>query len=435
MNRLLYPLIASSLITIVPFLLTFEKGQDIVRGLFGYEEFALLLLFVFVKNKIGTCPGLGPGSLRVANATKQSMFKNAWGFVLLAVIICAIFAVAWIDLQNMLAIKGWSTGWYGVLPFVTCGLAIAMMWKVKPFSISAVSFILFVALIVHLFAYNNYAAQPLAQFPLVDYASRMAPKPIARDSISESFKEKYAVTDSATITRGFIDSTRTNVLVLVESWGIPLDSNRFAEQLLTFGGIPMQVGAHHRMYSRTRTAEREDLIYRVTRDSSGRRDTVFLPQVLREQDVKTAFIYGGDSLEHLRNKYIRNVGFEEIFFGVTANSNAEPRADRESAALLDSLLGAGAVSTGGSALRFIAWTTCDTKFPLQGFKDPYRIDVTAVDSAYTERLAGTLQLIAELAKKHPNVRFIVQGDHNPILSPLKFQEKFYKRWVPFIVLN
>lgn len=93
------------------------------------------------------------------------------------------------------------------------------------------------------------------------------------------------------------------------------------------------------------------------------------------------------------------------------------------------------MNSGDSALRFIAWTTLDTKFPLPCFKDPYRIDVTTVDSAYTERLAGTLQLVADLAKKHPSVRFIEQGDHNPILSPLKFQEKFYKRWVPFVVLN
>jgi hypothetical protein len=255
--------------------------------------------------------------------------------------------------------------------------------------------------------------------------------------LPESFRAKYFTTDSATITRDFIDSTKTNVLVLVESWGIPLDSNRFAGQLQIFSGIPMPAhGAHHRMYSRTRTAEREDLIYSVTRDSTGRRDTVFLPQVLRAQGVKTQFIYGGDSLVQMRNKYIRNVGFEETFFGISANSGVEPRTDRESAALLDSLLGsAAAVSSGDSALRFIAWTTLDTKFPLQGFKDPYRIDVAAVDSAYTERLTGSLQLIADLAKKYSNVRFIVQGDHNPILSPLKFQEKFYKRWVPFVVLN
>ena len=429
MNRLLYPLVASALITIVPFLLTFEKGQNIVRGLFGYEYFALLLLFIFLKDKL-------PTSLRVVCATKQSMFRNLVCVVFLGVIVCALFAVAWLDLQNLLAIKGWATGWYGLLPFATCGLAVAMMWKVKPFSVSAISFILFVALVVHLFAYNHYAAQPLAQFPLVDYASRTAPKPIARDSLPESFKAKYFTTDSTTITRGFVDSTKTNVLVLVESWGIPLDTNRFAKQLRIFEGISMQVGAHHRMYSRTRTAEREDLIYSVTRDSTGRRDTVFLPQVLRAQGVKTQFVYGGDSLVQMRNKYIRNVGFDETFFGISANSGMDPRTDRESAAMLDSLLGsAAAVSSGDSALRFIAWTTLDTKFPLQGFKDPYRIDVAAVDSAYSERLAGTLQLIADLAKKHPSVRFIVQGGHNPILSPLKFQEKFYKRWVPFVVLN
>jgi len=397
--KLLYPLIASALITIVPFLLTFEKGQDIVRGLFGYEEFCLLMLFALAK---------GFRRLR---------------WLLLPLIAAAMVFVAWLDLQNLLAIKGWATGWYGVLPFVTCGLAMAMMWKVKPFSASAISFILFVALIAHLFAYNHYAAQPLAQFPVVDYMSRTAPKPVARDSLPEPFKAKYFTTDSATITRGFIDSTKTNVLVLVESWGIPLDANRFAKQLRIFDGIPMPAhGAHHRMYSRTRTAEREDLIFQVARDSMGRRDTVFLPRVLRTQGVKTQFIYGGDSLVQMRNKYIRNVGFDEAFYGA--------RADRESAALLDSLL-----SVRDSTLQFIAWTTLDTKFPLQGFKDPYRIDVAAVDSAYTERLAGTLQLVANLAKKYPDVRFIVQGDHNPILSPLKFQEKFYKRWVPFVVLN
>ena len=404
--KLLYPLIASALITIVPFLLTFEKGQDIVRGLFGFEEFCLLMLFALAK---------GFRRLR---------------WLLLPVISAAMVLVAWLDLQNLLAIKGWATGWYGVLPFVTCGFAIAMMWKVKPFSASAISFILFVALMAHLFAYNHYAAQPLAQFPVVDYMSRAAPKPVARDSLPESFKTKYFTTDSATITRGFVDSTKTNVLVLIESWGIPLDTNRFAKQLRIFEGISMQVGAHHRMYSRTRTAEREDLIYSVSRDSTGRRDTVFLPQVLRAKGVKTHFIYGGDSLVQMRNKYIRNIGFDETFFGISANSGAEPRTDRESVALLDSLL-----SVQDSAVRFIAWTTFDTKFPLQGFMDPYKIDVAAVDSAYAERLAGTLQLIADLVKKHPNVRFIVQGDHNPILSPLKFQEKFYKRWVPFVILN
>ena len=432
MTRLLYPLVASALITIVPFLLTFEKGQDIVRGLFGFEEFALLLLFALVKSKVRTASlraycknakqSISQTSLRTTQVVKQSILM-----LFVVIIAMAMVLVAWIDLQNLLAIKGWSTGWYGVLPFVTCGLAVAMMWKVKPFSVSAVSFILFVALIAHLFAYNHYAAQPLAQFPLVDYASRMAPKPVARNDLPESFKAKYFTTDSASITKGYIDSTKTNVLVLVESWGIPLADERFAGQLQIFDGVATQVGAHHRMYSRTRTAEREDLIYTIKRDSSGRRDTVFLPQVLQQQGINTQFIYGGDSLEQMRNKYIRNEGFEDIFFGAP---NGYVLSDRKSAELLDSLL-----NVQDNALRFIVWTTLDTKFPLQGFSNPYNIDVTSVDSAYTERLVGTLQLVANLARKHPSARFIVQGDHNPILSPLKFQEMFYKRWVPFVVLN
>ena len=45
MNRLLYPLVACALITILPFLLTFEKGQDIVRGLFAFEVFLVQLLY------------------------------------------------------------------------------------------------------------------------------------------------------------------------------------------------------------------------------------------------------------------------------------------------------------------------------------------------------------------------------------------------------
>ena len=423
MNRLLYPLVASALITIVPFLLTFEKGQDIVRGLFGYEEFCLLMLFVFVKSKWRSCPGFTPGALRTTYVVKQFMVILA-----LVMIAVALLAVAWIDLQNLLAIKGWATGWYGVVPFATCGLALAMMGKLKPFTVSGMSFIFFVALIVHLFANNQYAAQPLAQFPVVDYMSRTAPKPVDRKDLPESFKAKYFTTDSASISRAFVDSARTNVLVLVESWGVPIDVDRFEAQLRIFDGIPLRSGTHHRMYSRTRTAEREDLISWTKRDSTGR-DTVFLPQLFRAQDVKTQFVYGGDSLEHLRDKYIRNVGFDDVFYGRSKAGDAA-RTDRESADLLDSLL-----SVQDSALRFIAWTTLDTKFPLQGFESPYKVDARAVDSAYTERLTGTLRLVADLAKKHPDVRFIVQGDHNPILSPLKFQEKFYKRWVPFVVLN
>lgn len=433
MMRLLYPLVASALITIAPFLLTFEKGQDIVRGLFGYSEFALLLLFALVKTSL------------------LPKYKWAWG--LLGVLFALMVVVAWADLQNLLAIKGWTTGWYGVLPFVTCAFAVAILWKTPGFSLPAVSFILFVSLVAHLAAYNYYAAQPLAQFPVVEYLARTAPKPVERKKLPEDFAVRYAaaiksagvdfniaiaVTDSPSVTRDFVDTARSNVLVLVESWGIPMDPARFAEEIAVFKGIPMQVGVHHRMYSRTRTAEREDWIAFWTRDTSGRRDTTFLPGEFAKRGYATAFFFGGDSAEQWRYKYIRNIGFQNVVWGVeNVAENAPALADSAMAAKVDAFLTGSVFAQNGTAERpvFLSWTTRDTKFPLPGFNDPYSGAADAVDSAYTVRLMGSLHLVADLARKYPNVRFIVQGDHDPILSPLAFQERFYKRWTPYVVLN
>ena len=413
MKRLLYPLIACALITIVPFLLTFEKGQDIVRGLFDYEIFGLLLFIVYAKEK------LLQDSQRT---TKQAQIRFIAFAVILAFLTITLIAVAWTDLQNLLAIKGWNTGWYGILPFVSCSLAIAIIGQIKSFKFNSICFILFATLILHLEAYNQYAAQPLAQFPIIDYLERIAPKPPQRDSISEELSNKYIVTDSASITKDYIDTTRTNIIILVESWGVPIDTSRFIRDVKIFENIPKKIGMHHRMYSRTRTAEREDLIYKIQRDSTRRRDTTFLPKVFSNAGFKTAFLFGGDSLEHRRFKYIGNIGFNETFYGKDLK-------DKAIAHKIDCIL------TGTTQKHFIAWTTRDTKFPMLEFSDIYNSNPDIIDSAYTKRLMQTLETIASLARKHPETRFIVQGDHNPILSPIKFQERFYKRWVPFIILN
>lgn len=425
MQRLLYPLIASALITIVPFLLTFEKGQDIVRGLFGYEYFALLLLIVFARDKISKSlsNAEAPVSLRkLLQNPKPFLFHFIAWSALLAFLIIALFAIAWFDLQNLLAIKNKNTGWYGLVPFATCGLSIAMVWKIKPYKFNTIYFILFASLFIHLAANNQFPSQPLAQLPTIDYIERLAPRPIPRSNISESFKKQYLVTDAVSITKDYVDTSRNNVIILVESWGIPLDINRFDSQLDIFGTSITKAGIHNRMYSRTRTAEREDLMQSFYRDSTGRKDTTFLPKVFEKIGYKTTFLFGKDSLTQWRNKYITNIGFGEAFYGNNLDDSAI-------AHKIDSLL------ADSTQKHFIAWTTCDTKFPLPGFSSIYNSDANAIDSAYTKLLTHTLEIIANLAHKHPETKFIVQGDHNPILSPIKFQERFYKRWVPFVILN
>ena len=408
MKRLLYPLIASALITIVPFLLTFEKGQDIVRGLFGFEYFALLLFIILVKNKAS---------------------KKFLKFILLILLSATLFAISWIDLHNLLAIKGWNTSWYGIIPFITTGLSMAIVSPLKPFKFKTICFILFVALVFHLEAYNQNASQPLAQFPTVDYLERIAPQPVQRKKISEEFRNKYTVSDSVTITRNFVDTTRNNVIILVESWGVPLNIDRFEKQLDIFKGITTAKGIHNRMYSRTRTAEREDLMQSYFRDSVTRlRDTTFLPKVFADIGFKTTFLFGGDSLKYYRYKYIKNIGFDQAIYGKSSSKGKQLR-DTKLIAKIDSIL------ADTTQKNFIAWTTTDTKFPMSEFPDIYYSNADAIDSTYSFKLHNDFIMIADLARRHPETRFIIQGDHNPILSPIEFQEKFYKRWVPYIVLN
>ena len=214
------------------------------------------------------------------------------------------------------------------------------------------------------------------------------------------------------------------MIILVESWGVPLDITRFKKELTVFKGIDnIIVGIHDRMYSPTRTAEREDLIKEISRDSiTKQKDTLFLPKVFNDLGYQTTSLFGGDSLEYCRFKYINNIGFNQAIYRNGLN-------DSSMMSKIDNIL------ADKSQKHFIAWTTTDTKFPILDFSNIYYSNANAIDSAYSYKLSGTLTLIAEHACKHPETRFIIQGDHNPILSPTKFQDLFYKRRVPFVVLN
>ncbi len=404
MKRIVYPLIATAMITIAPFLSTFEKGQDIVRGLFDYSVLALLLLFMLIRDK--------------------AVFARK---PLMGCVFVLLFLVAVADLQNILSYKGWLIGWRVAIPFITCSVAVFLLKSVKTFSLHGVSFFLFIALTSHLFLYQVFPSQPIFEFPIAKWLARTASNPDwARNHLTQEFREQNNATDSASVTRYYVDTTRSNVVILVESWGIPIDSNVFAKELAVFDDMLKNRGIHFRMYSQTRTAEREDLLDSAWRDSTRKRDSLFMPRRFAELGYQTSFLFGGDSTIQWRYKYIRNIGFQEAFWTDSAT------ADVIMAAKIDSLLAAPACDSSADSMckncHFIAWTTRDTRFPISD-------DVTETEKLYYERLFGTLQTVANLAKKHPNVRFVVQGDHEPILSPLEFQRKFYRRWVPFVVLN
>ena len=396
MRSLFYVIIATALVTIAPYLLTFEKGQDLVRGLFEYGIFAIMLLYVSLRGCF-------------CNSTRKNVVCFLVFYFLLVIL-------SWLDLSTILFFKGTSVGYYGFIPFVSCIIAMLLLKGTKKIAFRQVSVILFISFFGHFFAFKFFSSQPLFQFSIPIYLTQHQSY-VDRNRIPDAMKKVYNVTDSVSITKYYIDTTRSNVVVLLESWGIPMDSAMFARELSVFEASVKDRGIHFRMYSRTRTAEREDLLDSAWRDSTGRRDSLFMPNRFASLGYKTSFLFGGDSTIQWRYKYIQNIGFQNAFWTDSAT------ADVEMAAKIDSLL-----NQSDTVKHFIAWTTRDTRFPISD-------DPAECEKLYYERLFGTLRIIADLVKKHPNVRFVVQGDHEPILSPLAFQRKFFRRWVPFVVLN
>lgn len=396
MKTVLYVLVATALITITPFLLTFEKGQDIVRGLFCYSIVALLFVFLYVRDACRVC-------------------KIKW--LLLAFVSLLIYTVALVDLLNLLQIENRKIGWLWVIPLLTCSISLVLLKSVPKIKLYATNVLLFILLMVHLFMGHIAPSQPIFEFPVIQAIASLTQEKNNRDSIPERLAELYHVTDSVSVTKFYVDPNRSNVVILVESWGVPIDTNMFRKELSVFDGVKSFVGLHFRMYSRTRTAEREDLLDSTWRDENRRKDSLFIPKAFADKGYKTSFLFGGDSAIQWRYKYIRNVGFQQSFFSKSDED------DVSMAKKIDSLL-----ETVDSTRQLIAWTTRDTRFPISD-------DAEETERLYFKRLSATLQLVANLAKKYPNVRFVVQGDHEPILSPEMFRAKFYRRWVPFVVLN
>ena len=59
-----------------------------------------------------------------------------------------------------------------------------------------------------------------------------------------------------------------------------------------------------------------------------------------------------------------------------------------------------------------------------------------MDSAdYFRALDFEMELLSGFAARHPDVRLIIQGNHEPVLAPRDLRALFFRRYVPFAVLN
>ena len=214
---------------------------------------------------------------------------------------------------------------------------------------------------------------------------------IDADSLTVEYTAKYELLDRRALLPKFVDSSRTTVAILVDAWGVPFDENLLAEDFAVFKDLPYKEYLHHRLANRTRQAEFAEL--RIPGDSTRPHDGVYL--------------FGGDSLEYGRNLYMDSLGYGVRLF-------CQKCPDSVMAATLDSVLAAVAVDT-TSHVKNVAWTTQDSR------------------DGDRAKLHATLRLIADVARRHPEARFIVQGTHRPILGDPKNRRESFTHWVPVVI--
>lgn len=210
---------------------------------------------------------------------------------------------------------------------------------------------------------------------------------IDADSLSADYVAKYELLDKRKMLSRFSDSLQINVIILVDAWGVPFDQKQLGEDFTIFEGVPHREFLHNRLANRTRHAEHAEF-----RHAGG-----------------GLYLFGGDSLEYGRSAYIDSLGFTQHQF-------CQKCRDSVILGKLDSLL------------------SLDSLFAP---KEARVIGLTTQDSRYGDRtkLHATLRGIADVARKHPGVRFIVQGTHRPILGDPKIRRESFTRWIPAMVIN
>lgn len=205
---------------------------------------------------------------------------------------------------------------------------------------------------------------------------------VHEDSLSQEYLNDYKILDRNSLRKSLFDSTRTNVFILVDAWGVPIQESVLKEDFSYFENIPHAFALHQRLANRDKHAEHVEF---------------------RELPEKNIYLFGGNPLEYNRNEYIKELGFEKTLY-------CEKCPDGQMLSTIDSLLA-------NDSLNFIAWTTQSSR---TGDKDSLQV---------------SLKQIADFARRHADVLFVVQGTHRPILGSPKTRNAHKSHWVPVVVLN
>lgn len=205
---------------------------------------------------------------------------------------------------------------------------------------------------------------------------------VHEDSLSNEYKSQYKILGKQRILQQFKDTSKLQIFILVDAWGVPVQESMLADDFSFFKDVPHVFALHQRLANRTKHAERTEF---------------------RNDFPENIYLFGGDPSEYNRPEYVREMGFTNTAF-------CQFCSDSVIIEKLDSVLAQ-------DSLKFIAWTTQSSR---TGDRDS---------------LHHSLQLIAGFAKRHPEAVIIVQGTHRPTLGTPDTRRSYKAHWVPVAILN
>lgn len=206
---------------------------------------------------------------------------------------------------------------------------------------------------------------------------------IHEDSLSTHYKDSYQIIEKNPLRTVFLDSTKVNVFILIDAWGVPVDEDILALDLKEFQTLPHKFALHRRLANYTSHAEHVEF---------------------RNNFTSSVYLFGGDSLQFNRTEYIPEIGFQQPSYCPNCSNNA----------IIDKI---DSILTEPESPQFIAWTAL------------------ASTVGNHKEIRQVLGQIANLAKKHPDVQFVIQGTHRPVLCGPEIRNSYKAHWVPVAVLN
>ena len=146
MKSILFVIVASALISIVPFLATFNPECVPYRGIMIYSIFAILMFFTNIKERL--------------QSKKKKAIAFAIAYILVATISC-------IDAQSIYTLLEIKSVIYNLIPFITTAIGLLFLKDVKAIPLRHINLALFSTLFLHLAMSNTDIAQPVLTFTLI----------------------------------------------------------------------------------------------------------------------------------------------------------------------------------------------------------------------------------------------------------------------------